>query len=286
MSILGSVDKLNFAVCRLAVFHDAMPLSVATGFFHRVVVNDQPATCLVTNWHVLAGRNSDNPALVLHRTGALPNRLSARLVLNDQFASYLSLPPDVVHMQEFSISLYRNDGKAGWHQHPTLKNKIDVALIIMPDMSSKFISVNIDEIATANDMAISIGLDLFVLGYPLGFSHFIDTPIWKRASIASEPHLEGSDAHRRVIVDATTRSGMSGSPVVARAYTHYLTESGEVKCSPHASRFIGIYASRPDIQGADERESSAEIGYVYKSGCIGEILQGLTLGPDVDTYPQ
>ena len=286
MSILNHVDALNFAACRFVVFHDTMPLSTATGFFHSVIVNGKPATCLVTNWHVLSGRISNKPSIVLHRSGALPNRLTVQLALNDKAMSDLSLNPGDVHLQELSIDLYKRNENAIWYQHPTLKNKIDIALLIMPDLKSQFICHNIDEVATANDMRINIGLDVFVLGYPLGFSHFIQTPIWKRASIASEPHLEGPDALGRIIVDATTRSGMSGSPVIARANTHYLAESGEVICRPHASRFIGVYASRPDIQNSDAKEQSAEIGYVYKPKYIYEILENLMLGPDFNTYPK
>jgi hypothetical protein len=59
-------------------------------------------------------------------------------------------------------------------------------------------------------MAIEIGNEVFILGYPLGFTHFVNTPIWKRGSIASEPHIETAETKFRVVIDATTRGGMSG----------------------------------------------------------------------------
>jgi hypothetical protein len=65
-------------------------------------------------------------------------------------------------------------------------------------------------------MAIQIGNPIFILGYPLGFSHFINTPIWKRGSITSEPHIETAESGLKVVIDATTRQGMSGAPVIMR----------------------------------------------------------------------
>jgi hypothetical protein len=189
-----------------------------------------------------------------------------------------------IGFQQQTINLYQ-DHTAAWYQHTLQQNKIDVAVINCGTQLSAFRIFHVNEEASAYDMAITIGAEVFLLGYPLGFSHFIETPIWKRGAIASEPHLEGPTARGRIVVDATTRSGMSGSPVIMRANTHYVAESGEVKCSPHASRLIGVYASRPMFQGKEPRDTFAEIGYVYKSGYIEEIIKNGSRAPDYGMLP-
>jgi hypothetical protein len=66
-----------------------------------------------------------------------------------------------------------------------------------------------------------IGAEVFVLGYPRGVTSTGVFPIWKRASIASEPQssvsLEGTEYNNLFYIDGLTKTGMSGSPVVCLA---------------------------------------------------------------------
>jgi hypothetical protein len=273
------------------LFKDDLQISRATGFFYRVLFNDVPSVFLVTNWHVLSGRNSQDPRRTLHSEGAVPNRIVVRLLL-DQPARPDGAGALVLQRQDKMISLYDADGAANWAQHPVMKNEADIGVLNLGTQLSGFRIFCANEIANAYDMAITIGADVFILGYPLGFAHFIGTPIWKRGSIASEPHVEAPGIKGRIVIDATTRKGMSGAPVVMRAATHYLTQTGEVKCAPNAYRIIGVYASRPIVQAmdvdVDERNEigpSAEIGYVYKSGLIEEVIKGLSRGPNYGVLP-
>src|SRR5262249_45564785 len=133
----------------------------------------------------------------------------------------------------------------------------------------------INEHETARDMSIQLGNRVLILGYPLGLSHFVGTPIWKAGTIASEPHLETPDSKGRVVIDATTRQGMSGAPVFMREKTHYLSEEGLIKKCANATRWIGIYASRPPIRAVamqEDEDRRPEIGYFYKSGSVFEVI--------------
>ena len=68
---------------------------------------------------------------------------------------------------------------------------------------------------------------------------------------------------------------MSGGPVIMRAKTHYLDESGKVVEFANATRWIGVYASRPNIApsaNALEDDRRAEVGYFYKGGWVAEII--------------
>lgn len=284
MSGIDQMDKLNFCVARLTSHYDDQPLGHATGFFYGGMVGETRIQFLVSNWHVFAGRHADNHR-ALDARGRIPNQLRASLVL----LKHPDGTKNQIASQEINISLYDADGNAQWLQHPT-GSRIDVAAISLGSIADIYRVYGIGEEANEHDMAIEIGNDVFILGYPLGHSDFLNMPIWKRGVIASEPHIQPDNAAPRIFVDATTRNGMSGAPVIMRAKTHYLAEGGEIKQHANATRFIGVYASRPGIDNVaaqlreDERER-AEIGVVFKSGATIEVLQGETRGPRYGEMP-
>jgi hypothetical protein len=76
-----------------------------------------------------------------------------------------------------------------------------------------------------------------------------------------------------------------------RAKTHYLDESGKVVEFANATRWIGVYASSPNIApsaNALEEDRRAEVGYFYyfyKSGWVAEIITSGICGPDPDMMP-
>jgi hypothetical protein len=113
---------------------------------------------------------------------------------------------------------------------------------------------------------------------------------WKRGIIASEPYLEIPQSKNRIVIDSTTRSGMSGSPVILRQKTHYISESGEIKQYANASRLLGVYSSRPKFSPTSSaidglEDARAELGYVYKSGLIEQIIREGIPGPDYGHLP-
>jgi Trypsin-like peptidase domain len=255
---------------------------------------EKPNFWLVTNWHVLSGRNASDPTKVLHTKGSLPNRLRLSLILKPDQPEYTipQEPEPQFLKQEQTIELYHQNGAATWYQHP-MKNICDVGVLNASPFVGRFLINGINQIAQQNDMAIQTGNPIFILGYPLGFSHFIDTPIWKSGCIASEPHLETTEetglSGGRVVIDATTRQGMSGAPVIMREKTHYLAENGEIKQHANATRWIGVYASRPNIPAAQvgppDEDRRAEIGYLYKSGAVQRTIADGIRGPNFDELP-
>jgi hypothetical protein len=195
--------------------------------------------------------------------------------------------------QEITIELFNDDGTTTWMEHPISGHLVDVAVIKIGALLDQYEKVGINVVADTYDMSISLGDNVVVMGYPLGFTHFIDTPIWKHGIVASEPRLETENSRRRIVIDATTREGMSGSPVLRLESTTYLNESGEICRKARASRLIGVYASRPtfreeNVPSSEKQktaDSLAEIGYVYKSGVIDEIIVGTKHGPREDEIP-
>ena len=256
-------DPINMAVTRLRVLNKDSDLGHATGFFFNGAVNGTQVHYLVTNWHVISGRSTVAPHRALHKNG-IPDRIAASLLLRT--------PPkgheNSLVFQEVLIPLYRGREPL-WRQH-SLGPKVDIAVIDLGAATAPYQVCGITDHANDHDMAIQIASDICVLGYPHGFAQFLQTPIWKSGTIASEPHQEEKDEPPRFVIDATTRKGMSGSPVILRAKTHYLSESGQVVEKPGAMRFIGVYAGRP-TRTADAE--ATEIGFVYKSGALEQLIR-------------
>jgi hypothetical protein len=285
--LIEQIDPLNFAVVRLQLLFDTTELGPATGFFYRGILDNKPNYWLVTNWHVLAGRNADDAKQIMHSQGALPNRVRLSLIIKSAGPEYTAHPPGQILLQEQLMELYDPRGQAFWYQHQR-KNDLDIAVINTGGAFDRFQIIGVNEVPTQNDMAIQIGNEVFILGYPLGFRHFMETPIWKRGSIASEPTMETPDQRTRVVIDATTRQGMSGGPVVMRAKTHYVSETGKIKRHVNATRWIGIYSSRPNLPrvGSDiEDDRRAEIGYFFKMRCVHDTIVSGIRGPNYGEMP-
>jgi hypothetical protein len=291
--LINQIDPLHFTTVRLEPFYNGLKLGEATGFFFYGLLDGKPNYWLVTNWHVLSGRNALAPQIVLHSKGSLPNKLRLSLLLHPDQPDY-GVPRDPEPQflsQSQIIELYEADGTAAWYQHRT-KNVCDIGVLNVRQFGGRFLIQGINEVARQHDMAIQIGNRVFILGYPLGLGHFIDAPIWKSGCIASEPHLETTAetaAGGRLIIDATTRKGMSGAPVIMREKTHYVSEYGEIKQYVNATRWIGVYASRPDtLSKTDDGpndDQRAEIGYVYKSGAAQKVITDGIRGPNFGELP-
>ena len=180
------------------MLYNETPLSIATAFtrHHAGVVY------LITNWHNVSGIDPFTGSH-LSKTAAEPNRLNA----------FLNTRGMVGRKIKETIDLRDGDGNPMWLIHPTLGNKIDVvALQITPKIEPDWYHIN--DMPT-EDLAVEVGHDIFVLGYPFGIGPG-GFPIWKRGSIASEPRVF-SEQQRYILVDTASREGMSGSPVIRRS---------------------------------------------------------------------
>lgn len=161
-------------------------------------------------------------------------------------------------------SLLNSDGSPRWLSHPD-DPEIDVAVLelknIEPDMHVYPLDLTLADIdiLTMPAMAVSI------IGFPYGLRPNALFPIWKTGHIATDPDLPygGKPAF---LIDATTRSGMSGSPVVVRIVGSYLDSRRNFFVGPGVhTKFLGLYSSRI--------HQNAEIGCVWRPSVISEILR-------------
>lgn len=234
-------------------------LSTATGSLYQH--NGQ--SYLVTNWHVLSGRNTEK-GTPLNTMGALPEKVS------------VFFPQDGAIGTPIKESYNLKDGRGdyAWLQH-RLGQEIDIALLPI-DLPKRISTVPINSINEARGLRefppnIHVGKEVFVLGFPLGIRNAGGLPIWKRASIASEPRIPVGGSEFKILIDTATREGMSGSPVIivgspdANVRADHTLQT--VAFRPN-KLFIGIYSGR--IGGRDEL--AAQLGIVWKENAIREII--------------
>jgi hypothetical protein len=179
MNPLDLIDPLNFSVARLRTFYDQTQLGIATGFFVHSLIDGRPSIWVATNWHVVTGRNADTPSVPLFGKGSLPNRIKVSLPLRFDQPEYKNVTDGQFLMDDLEIALYDDNGLALWYQNQR-KNEIDIAVFNLGSTVDRLHTVCVNQISNAFDMKIQAGSRVLILGYPLGFSHFAETPIWTR----------------------------------------------------------------------------------------------------------
>jgi hypothetical protein len=127
-------------------------------------------------------------------------------------------------------------------------------------------------------------MDVYALGFPRGMSGRGVTPIWKRGTIATEPDLDHDD-RPIFLIDTATRDGMSGSPVYAQEVGTWLPPGSRDESKRIIGKgrmFVGIYSGRVNA----EDEFKAQLGIVWKTRVIEEVILGECIGQNSFTFPQ
>lgn len=246
------LDQLSLVTVPLQQRFRDLGLGHATGF----VWLRHDRFYLITNWHVVSGRNNETGE-TLHRFCAEPNILNAKFRVSD----------DVMHVTAIDIALKDEDNAPIWLHHPVHRRKIDIVAIPLDGYladTSKLRPINY--LKSTHDLFAGIGMDVFVIGYPFEPEpHAL--PVWKRGSLASEPELVRL-AENFQLIDTASRPGMSGSPVILRSYGVHLTRSGPSLTTEPATKFIGVYSGRLHTSDA----SDAQLGRVWPESWIMEII--------------
>lgn len=248
-----SIDEYSLISIPMSLLCNHNIIGEATGFFYAA----EGHRYLVSNWHVFSGRNSYS-GQPNHPDAAIPDALRVALHLSG------SMPG----VQKFDIRLYDADGRPNWRQHP-LGQDFDVAAMSCRNVPAQCLAFDLPLKSNTLDMAFLIGMDAYILGYPKGIANNGIFPIWKRASVASEPDLP-HDGKPLVLVDTATREGMSGAPVFLRTFGGYRSTSGNQNMIVGPStRFIGVYSGR--YSGGDE--FAAQLGRVWLREVIDEVIR-------------
>lgn len=213
-----------------------LTISNATGFLYYL----DDRVFLVTNWHVLSGKNFINNYYsneFLNANGAIP-----------EFILFHSRGLS----QEWRLPLFGRDGVTKWHFNET--QDIDIAFIELSQNDCVMLqqlgwNTPINNDLGLQDLAMSVCDDVFVVGYPFGkrASTSYLAPIFKRGTLATDLNLSYLENRPSFIVDTTSRPGMSGSPVVAVRNGSYWLENGSlIMNGTIGMRFLGVYSGRID----------------------------------------
>ena len=118
------------------------------------------------------------------------------------------------------------------------------------------------------DIGLSPSSDVSIVGYPNGQTATGKFPLWKTGHIATDFEADYFSSPS-FLIDATTKQGMSGSPVYARRAGSYQTSNGDlVMITGIATKFLGIYSGRiPEEDGMD-----SSIGIVWKASVLEDLL--------------
>lgn len=246
-----TIDQYSFAARPALFCFGNQGLGVATVFFW----SQGEVVYLITNWHNVTGVNPITDENI-HQRGGRPTNLEVAFLNANQTADY----------QLRSFPLFDEEGVPFWKVHKEHGRNVDVVAlpIKIPDGYSCFPINEIQE----RPLKIRVGHELFILGFPFSTSIFDrgGVPIWKRASLASEPEWVLSSEHY-TLVDTASRPGMSGSPVVRRAFSGAELDDGSISMSG-GSRFFGVYAGRM----VSSSKEDAQLGRVYERKLVEEIV--------------
>jgi hypothetical protein len=240
-----SFDRWSVSTVPITPYFDGLKLSEATGFIWR----RNGRFYLITNWHVVSA---------LAEGGSRPNKLRCHFVRAEQREREL-----------IDVPIRDQNNRPLWLVHFEQDTRaIDVVAIPLDDEDLKAVTLfPVNELAPAK-LAIMIGMDVFILGYPFG-SKPPALPVWKRGSIASEPDLVRHSTGY-YLVDTASRPGMSGSPVILRSWSNHILESNMWTTSNEKlpiDRIIGVYSGRLI-------PTDAQIGIVWHVDYIEQIIDG------------
>jgi hypothetical protein len=254
---MTKIDPFSLTTVPLEQCANAETLGAATGFIWR----RREQHYLITNWHVVSGRNAQTGEQI---TTVQPDMLRAHF--NTPIKNFGKRPCDI-HIRDA-------DNNPLWHIYPGRQRGCDVVAIPLPTLGDDP-TVNLYPINTLRseaDLAIRIGMDVYILGYPFGLQP-PGFPVWKRGSIASEPDLTRMGAGY-MLVDTASRPGMSGAPVIRRSWGMHLLENDAISAdSTPQSKFVGVYSGRLHTKDP----SDAQLGMVWPPEDIDAIIDGAEL---------
>jgi hypothetical protein len=236
-------------------FNDQL-LSTATAF----TVEHAGENFLITNWHVVAGRRPDT-GQPLSNTAAVPDQLTLLVNVAGRLGSWI----------EVTLPLYDSAGVPVWFEHPEHGRQVDVVAI--PFLADDGLTLySHDPWSTEPDVAIGPSASVMIVGFPFGMTGGGALGIWVRGSVATEPDMNYGDLPC-FLVDSRTRPGQSGSPTIAYYGSGMvpLADGGQAAFAGPVERFFGVYSGRVN--------DHSDLGFVWKSSAVREIIEGKCRGP-------
>src|SRR6202521_1861515 len=240
-----SVPRASFASLLVEMKKSEKSIGSATAF----IVERDTKRYLVTNRHVVRGEQPNAMPL-------LPTDLTVMQHVAGQLGQWTPR----------TEALYAG-GEPRWYEHPVRTLDIDVAAL--PLLDDAGIDVyGYDPWATNRMLSAKLSEPLNIIGFPFGVTSGGALGIWVRGFIATDIALDWSNLPC-FLVDSRTRSGQSGSPVIAYspagAATH-VASGGLAALADDVEEFFGVYSGRINAE--------SDLGIVWKAHVVREIVEG------------
>lgn len=258
-----SLMSLHLAAQRPRLDNPSVQIVTQTGT--GFVVEWSGSHYLITNRHVVTGLGRDGKPI---GTAALPSSLLTWVL------ALSPKNPDGVMWLATRLELYDDDDEALWFIHPGHGHQVDVIALPLPDVDSlhrsgDFVGTYLPYSLTppaAGRALLGPTSDVSIVGYPFGLTAGGRAAIWSRGTVASEPFVD-FESEPCFLIDARTRSGQSGSPVIGYWTHQRQAASGELQVGVGEMwELHGVYSGLID--------GRTDIGRVWKVGAIIDILQG------------
>jgi trypsin-like peptidase len=220
---------------------------------------------LITNWHNVCVWD---PLLdkSLSEYGFTPNCIELTIELRQDVGDG-RIKRD---FRDAVVDLFDSNNQPQWLEHPTHGRRVDVIALKIAKLGTAVLNnPPLNSYKDFVDFDVTVGDDAFILGYPLGLDGGPKLPIWKRGSIASEPHydLEGLP---KILVDTATRQGMSGAPAIAVRRGLVMPRGAKglgESIIGTAEAFLGVYSGR-----VGDDALGAQLGVIWKASVVSEIV--------------
>ena len=236
-------------------------LGTATGFIFKQLNQNY----LVTNWHVLSGRDRET-GQPMANSGATPDTVDIRYLRRDVLPG----------LTWFDVSEPLEDeaGRPLWLEHPRFGRRVDVvALPLTSTAPIAFFPYDPSFLKPSMRAVVSDWIN--IVGFPFGLSgggsDGSSYAVWTKGAVATEMDVN-FDGLPCFLIDSRSRKGQSGSPVVSYAPSGtIIDEEGKtVFLGEPRTNLLGVYSGRIN--------SESDLGHVWKATTILDVVRGRTRG--------
>jgi len=209
---------------------------------------------LITNRHNFTCRSQvDNQPLYEH--GGVPNKIRVWHHVKGHLGAFGPVIYDILGDEDEPL----------WIEHPLLGAQVDIGALKIEPLDD-FTFFPIDSSEPKNRLRLQPAEIVSVIGYPFGLSGGISFATWATGFVATEPDVDYDDLPL-MLVDARSRAGQSGAPVVAVRRGLYQTVNGNINAGSDVTEFLGIYSGRINVE--------SDLGKVWKRSAVRCVLADL-----------
>lgn len=237
---------------RLRLYARDLTLATATGF----VAACGGQSFLLTNHHVATGLNP------------ITGEFLGKHAVHPEYVEVVHNAAGLIGKHVLiSEPLYDQAGRGLWREHPVHGKRVDVVALPLTRTAGATLYPH-DPWKQDPPVALNVTSDVSVVGFPFGRSSS-ELALWTRGTVASEINLD-HDGLPLYLIDARTRTGQSGSPVVffARYGMVPLEDGANIVNGGALDLFLGVYSGRIS--------EDSDLGMVWKPNAVIDLL---TSGP-------